>query len=772
MSPEEENVSSAVVIRQSQFESTAIAELAELAKQRKKFPIHGRDLEMPSQRFNEKKRKRLGGSSSSSSIPRIDRKRREDPESEGEVRIEVDGEDFYINQNFWNILFNYQQIGVKFLISKFTQNSGALIADEMGLGKSIQVVAFLSVLKSTGYLSTLPSILICPTTLINHWLDQFSQWAPDILVRECLPDQAENGVVPITSYEQFRARFYSTPSDQHFLVSILDEAQRIRNPDAQVTIAVKQINSYCRVGLSGSPIQNNLTELWSIFDYISPGRLGTLPTFQEELATPIEEGTRPRAGFDKIQLSYQCAVIVRDLTAPLMIRRLKSDHSESLNLSSKEEQILFCQLSPEQLTVYVNFLSTDTVRNLRTKEKGKAFYCISVLRKISNHPDLLLSSPTDVDDYGSPSRSGKLQVLIPLLNLWRSKNRRCLVFSQSLPMLDLLESTLNSLGLSWVRMDGSTSVDRRNQITNLFDDSISHEIEVDKPFCLLLSTRVGGVGLNLTGADRVVIFDPDWNPMTDAQARERSWRIGQKKDVKIFRLIASESIEEVIIKRQIYKNYLSEKILTDPHCHLSSASWDRLHDLFKSPPVSALKKTKSADTIISRFGSILAETPATLEQSGEDGVVSELRESLLTRIWNNDEIEVPRNEQNPHVPQPVISAKVRRIEEEYQNMDPSGLTWTGKHGGATALDRSKSTIRAIGSIRETIVDPEFMTEKKMREELIKFFKNQNKLESTTKKILEFFKFKIKEEFNEIFKKNLKEISNFDGKIWKLKNQFR
>lgn len=776
-------------VSQSSLERSTIDEVGQ--KLKRTYPLDARNLEISS-RFLKLKKRRLGASDKGPS------KRPRPPPSSSAMGDDVSMSEFRLSQEddsavfkcpseLWNKLYGFQRTGVQFLLSKFMLNTGGLLADEMGLGKSIQVIGFLCSLIATFGVPEHPMLIICPSTLIAHWEDEARKWSCGLLtVVRCADSSAlttgalVSSCLYVISYEMFRVQKIR---GEAWSVVVLDEAQRIRNPDSKTTISVKQLNCYCRIALSGSPIQNNLSELWSIFDFVAPGRLGTLPTFQEELAIPIETGTKPRASLNQVEVSHRCAIIVRDLTAPLMLRRLKADFSSELELADKEEQVLFCQLTPDQIELYCKFLSTETVRQAASsgsKNLGKTFYAISILRKICNHPDLLLSEYTDIDDYGNASRSGKLCVLIPLLELWKREEKRCLIFSQSLGMLDILQQTLRLLGISFARMDGSTPMASRAGIVDLFDSSKGSD-ERDGPMCLLLSTRVGGVGLNLTCAERVVIFDPDWNPMTDAQARERSWRIGQKKRVKIFRLIAADSIEEVICKRQIFKHYLAQKILTDPR-QSKVSDWDSLFDIFKPPKrvsesdTKANKTTRKLLDMIDR-GAIQGEEEEKQTTGLEGG---DPLQSLITKVWNQEEIEMPKLNSallDSSQTEMAVSRAVEALLADTTDQDITVPTWTGKSGGSllTAKERSRSLVDQLSSVTRkttTYESEQLVVEKAVVRELMAYFRKKRDFRASTGELLSAFSAKINAGHSEIFRSCLRQLCSFDSGAWILHRDHR
>lgn len=397
----------------------------------------------------------------------------------------------------------------------------------------------------------------------------------------------------VTSYSGMR-QHQDNLLAQRFDYVILDEGHKIRNPDAEITLACKQFRTSHRFILSGSPMQNNLRELWSLFDFVFPGKLGTLPVFMTEFSVPITMGGYSNATKIQVETAYKCACVLRDTINPYLLRRLKKDVKMSLDLPTKNEQVLFCRLTEEQCELYQQYLDSKEVQAILAGNY-KVFPGLIMLRKICNHPDLtseagsLLKAKEDQlkaeqiqedeaqesdleEGYGGWRRSGKMIVVEALLNMWREQGHRVLLFSQTRQMLNILEQFVSSKGYTYFRMDGSTPVASRQPLINNFNEDKSI-------FVFLLTTRVGGLGVNLVGANRIIIYDPDWNPSTDTQARERAWRIGQKKPVTIYRLITTGTIEEKIYHRQIFKQFLTNRVLKDPKQRRFFKSND-LYELF------------------------------------------------------------------------------------------------------------------------------------------------------------------------------------------------
>ncbi|CAR30825.1 hypothetical protein ZYGR_0P01270 [Zygosaccharomyces rouxii] len=535
-------------------------------------------------------------------------------------------DEFRIPGEIYSLLFNYQRTCVQWLYELYQQKCGGIIGDEMGLGKTIQVIAFLAALHHSNQLDG-PVLIVCPATVMKQWCTEFHHWWPpfrtvilhsigagmaskkkmsedeledmimsgdpnqfsygdlenssktkaqvesDNLLQTLIDKVAKDGHVLITTYVGLRIH-----ADKllkiNWAYGILDEGHKIRNPDSDISLTCKKLKTPNRLILSGTPIQNNLTELWSLFDFIFPGKLGTLPIFQQQFVQPINMGGYANATNIQVQTGYKCAVALRDLISPYLLRRVKADVAK--DLPEKKEMVLFCKLTQVQRRKYLEFLHSRELEDIKGG-KRRVLYGIDILRKICNHPDLLDRDERSKEaSYGDPKRSGKMQVVKQLLLLWRKEGHKALLFTQSRQMLDILQEFIafkdqELTGLKFLRMDGTTTISIRQSLVDEFNRGDYN--------VFLLTTRVGGIGVNLTGANRIIIFDPDWNPSTDMQARERAWRIGQKREVSIYRLMVTGSIEEKIYHRQIFKQFLTNKILSDPK-QKRFFKMNELHDLF------------------------------------------------------------------------------------------------------------------------------------------------------------------------------------------------
>ncbi|KAJ1144469.1 hypothetical protein NDU88_010767 [Pleurodeles waltl] len=533
-------------------------------------------------------------------------KQKLEQEATGEAPDESDeefDEGFKVPGFLWRKLFKYQQTGVRWLWELHCQQAGGILGDEMGLGKTIQIIAFLAGLsysrvrtRGSNYRfeGLGPTIIVCPTTVMHQWVKEFHSWWPPFRVAvlhetgsyadkkaRLIREIGNYGGILITSYSYVRLMQESIQRyDWHYV--ILDEGHKIRNPNAAVTLACKQFRTPHRIILSGSPMQNNLKELWSLFDFVFPGKLGTLPVFMEQFSVPITMGGYSTASPVQVKTAYKCACVLRDTINPYLLRRMKADVKMSLSLPDKSEQVLFCRLTEEQREVYQTFIDSKEVYRILNGDMH-VFPGLIALRKICNHPDLYSGGPKilkgvpdedleEADHFGYWKRSGKMIVVESLLSIWHKQDHRVLLFSQSRQMLQILEFFLTDRNYTYLKMDGNTTISSRQPLIARFNQDTSI-------FIFLLTTKVGGLGVNLTGADRVIIFDPDWNPSTDTQARERAWRIGQKKQVTVYRLLTAGTIEEKIYHRQIFKQFLTNRVLKDPKQRRFFKSND-LYELF------------------------------------------------------------------------------------------------------------------------------------------------------------------------------------------------
>jgi non-specific serine/threonine protein kinase len=455
----------------------------------------------------------------------------------------------------------YQQVGVRWLYLLYRLGLGACLADDMGLGKTIQVLALLAVLKRDAGEGQRPSLLVAPASLLANWVAEANRFAPGLRVLLAhpsalpadelkeLPRERLDGVdLVVTSYGSLLRLPWlaSTPFD----VVVLDEAQAIKNPGARQTRAAKALSGRARVALTGTPVENRLSDLWSIFDFVNPGLLGSpreFAAFTKRLAA------RPHRPFEPL----------RELVRPYVLRRLKTDRTVIADLPDKTEVKAWCALSRRQAALYA-----DSVKELAERlggtegiaRKGLILAFLTRFKQICNHPSHWLG-----DASWAEADSGKLARLREIAEVLAARQEKALVFTQfreaTLPLAAHLGAVFGREGLV---LHGETAVKKRQELVRRFQE------DEDVPF-FVLSLKAGGAGLNLTAASHVVHFDRWWNPAVENQATDRAFRIGQVKNVLVHKFVCRGTVEEKIdalieSKQQLSRDVLeggAERLLTE-----------------------------------------------------------------------------------------------------------------------------------------------------------------------------------------------------------------
>jgi SNF2 family DNA or RNA helicase len=454
-------------------------------------------------------------------------------------------------------LRDYQKRGYDWMYALDRMHMGGILADDMGLGKTAQIIALLQTTRETGR----TSLVVAPTSLTYNWLSEFRKFAPDLSVTVMTGNGTQRtGLirhftthgdmdVVITSYPLIR-RDIVLLKDYPFRFVILDEAQNIKNAGSVAAQAVKQLQADTRFALTGTPMENGVGELWSLFDFVLPGYL---------------------PGYNTFLRKYQDGENAEDLLRrihPFLIRRLKQDVLEEL--PDKMETTLTARMTPEQERIYRASLERLRPRiELLIEEKSgrgkiEVLSAITELREICCHPSLVMS------DYRGGS--GKEELLIELLPEMVRDGRRVLLFSQFTSMLKLLRNRLEENGFTTLYLDGDTPAGDRLNLTERFNQG---EGEI-----FLISLKAGGYGLNLTGADMVILYDPWWNPATEEQATDRAHRIGQQKKVQVVRLITGETIEEQVVELGSRKKALFERLITPGESILGALTEQEIRNLF------------------------------------------------------------------------------------------------------------------------------------------------------------------------------------------------
>jgi hypothetical protein len=423
----------------------------------------------------------------------------------------------------------YQERGFSWLTTLGRLGLGACLADDMGLGKTIQLITHVLARRPQ---ATGPCLVVCPTSVLGNWGSEFAKFAPELTigryhgVQRSLDDLADADVI-VTTYG-LMVRDIDALCEIQWDVVALDEAQSIKNPDSQRAKTARRLPSKHRVALSGTPVENRLLELWSIMEFLIPGLLGSRGAFRRNIAIPVE-----RFGDE------QAAEQLRQGVAPFILRRLKTDKDVISDLPEKLERRAWCSLSQEQTTLYGNIVEEymERIQEAESNERrGNVLAMLTALKQVCNHPIQYTKEPGPL-----AGRSGKLDSATELLSQILENGERVLVFTQYRAMGDILQRHLDyTFGLSAPFLHGGTAAHHREELVRAFQED-EHSCPV-----LLISLRAGGTGLNLTNATNVLHYDRWWNPAVEDQATDRAYRIGQKRNVFVHKMVTAETLEQRI----------------------------------------------------------------------------------------------------------------------------------------------------------------------------------------------------------------------------------
>jgi len=625
-------------------------------------------------------------------------------------------------RSVYDRLYGYQRKGVVWMWNLYHKGFGGILADEMGLGKTVQTAAFLACLKFTEQGSHF--LVVVNVTLLEQWRRELSTWTKDTGLavhvmhgtpqerRAALRGMMIKGGVMLASYDGIRngisclrtaglvntaaimpkkrkrqtnrgCRDDDSPSEEEeplppmppnpgaedanapWDVVIVDEAHQLKNPSCVSGRALRKVTSRSRFLLTGTPLQNKLSDLWALMDFAQPGLLGNHATFERSFSEQIAKGSKRNATRFAVELKDHLARELKRLTAPHFLRRLKceviaapataaAERDVPRELPPKMDVVLWLNLTPAQQELYSLYLGSDTVRRATGQSRCgmEALKAIALLKKLCNHPLLCLpaeefnqwrsqtvtpaagtgpclpggggeelpvpaggASETQDEDIatqpapecqhvlprlralvpssvqGAALLSCKLRVLSVLLPQLQRRGHRCLIFSQSTRMLDLIQAcVLRALGLKFLRIDGTIEAKDRDLKIAKFQQPDS------RYFCICLSIQVGGTGLTITGADRVILVDPAWNPSMDAQAIDRVHRIGQLREVVVYRLIGAGAIEDKMFRLQVFKRGLSKTYLEQEQ-QIRFFTHKELKQLFEPPSSSTSTQSLMAEQI-------------------------------------------------------------------------------------------------------------------------------------------------------------------------------
>ena len=473
-------------------------------------------------------------------------------------------ENIKINKEFEKVLRDYQKTGCKWLKVLEHYKFGGILADDMGLGKTIQVIALLASDKKIGQ----TSIVVAPSSLVLNWKAEIEKWCPKLKVciirgnaesRKKLIDRYKEFDVVLTSYDLLK-RDVEQYEGNKFKYIIADEAQYIKNFNTQNATALKSLNGETKFALTGTPIENSVSELWSIFDFIMPGYLYSYNKFKKKFEEPILKME------DKNALQR-----LKTLISPFILRRVKKD--VLIELPEKNITVMKNEMTDEQEKIYMAYfaqtkkeVNEELSANGFEKSKFKILMLLTRLRQICCHPSLFIENYND--------GSGKLNQCLDIIEEAIASGHKILLFSSYTSMFGIIEEEFKKRDINYYKLTGSTPVSTRVDMVEEFNKN--NDIKV-----FLISLKAGGTGLNLTGADVVIHYDPWWNLSAENQATDRAYRIGQRNSVQVYKLITTNSIEEKINNLQERKSEISEKLLSTEETFINKLSKEEIMNLFE-----------------------------------------------------------------------------------------------------------------------------------------------------------------------------------------------
>ena len=528
----------------------------------------------------------------------------------------------HVTPQLYANLYDHQRVGVAWLWKLYSKCSGGILADDMGLGKTLQVITFVS-----GLLRQRPQrriLIVAPASLLPHWKSEIKRWDPSISIavfsnaakkkrNQDLANIIRHGGIVLTNYEKIWHSERSSNIDLftgssetaceeigwkvgkvlQWATVVLDEGHRIKNHNTGIYHALSAIKSRMRLVLSGTPFQNNLNELWTLFTYISDGKMfPSLTSFRKHIAVPIERGEKlDSSAYERRDAKYkrqQLHLKIKDF----ILRREKGkaiavSHKETARKVRKHDVVAWIPMSIQQQDMYREVLKSNRVQTileaLENEDKtdgGNVLLAMNDLKQVCDGTKLMTADDKPLDE----TSSCKLNFLKSLLQHFRKNQHRTLIFSKYTRVLNAIELMCVRYEFKCARIDGDVKHAERQTIV----DKFNHDGKFD---CMLLTTGVGAVGLTLTGADRVVIFGPDWNPAIDNQAVDRAFRIGQQQDVLCYRLMTCNTIEEKMYRRQVFKEGVVRSVMQDKAMNVYSSGQD-LVDVFalNDPGVSDMQE--------------------------------------------------------------------------------------------------------------------------------------------------------------------------------------
>lgn len=456
----------------------------------------------------------------------------------------------------------YQKIGYSWLVQNVKYNFGCILADDMGLGKTLQILSAILHFKEVNSLENKSSLIIVPPTLLSNWENEIKKFTPELTYYIY---HGTNRTFPLEEYDLILTSYgvirldLDIFQDKTWFICVIDEAQNIKNPNTQQTKAIKSIKAENKVALTGTPIENKLTDYWSIFDFVNKGYLSSLDNFKANYVMRIErlEETKTLEKF-------------KTITKPFVLRRLKTDDNIKEELPDKIINDIYCSLTKKQIRLY-NAIMEGIFEDLEGKtgieRRGIILNIITGLKQVCNHPSQFLKS-----DNPKINESGKMELLITILENILDVDEKVIIFTQYAKMGKIIEQLVSKkLKTNVLFLHGSLTQQKKAEVISNFQEN--------KEFKILVATlKTGGVGLNLTAAQNVIHYDLWWNPAIENQATDRVHRIGQKSDVMVYRFITKRTLEEVIDQMSKNKLNLAEKAISNDETFITEMTNEELKE--------------------------------------------------------------------------------------------------------------------------------------------------------------------------------------------------
>lgn len=456
----------------------------------------------------------------------------------------------------------YQKIGYSWLVQNVKYNFGCILADDMGLGKTLQILSAILHFKEVNSLENQSSLIIVPPTLLSNWENEIKKFTPELTYYIY---HGTNRTFPLEEYDLILTSYgvirldLDIFQDKTWFICVIDEAQNIKNPNTQQTKAIKSIKAENKVALTGTPIENKLTDYWSIFDFVNKGYLSSLDNFKANYVMRIErlEETKTLEKF-------------KTITKPFVLRRLKTDDNIKEELPDKIINDIYCSLTKKQIRLY-NAIMEGIFEDLEGKtgieRRGIILNIITGLKQVCNHPSQFLKS-----DNPKINESGKMELLITILENILDVDEKVIIFTQYAQMGKIIEQLVSKkLKTNVLFLHGSLTQQKKAEVISNFQEN--------KEFKILVATlKTGGVGLNLTAAQNVIHYDLWWNPAIENQATDRVHRIGQKSDVMVYRFITKGTLEEVIDQMSKNKLNLAEKAISNDETFITEMTNEELKE--------------------------------------------------------------------------------------------------------------------------------------------------------------------------------------------------